>query len=160
MRDKLQSPAPSSVSMNHDPFYSSPFSQFYRRHTPYMGQPDFRIFELNKRLQQRTEVSEYRAGRFQYKHFKLLFKLCTVISRCWLGVSSAHVTTTLTIKKFTHLKLILFNKKIHSFLQRNTQLIYKLNGHDELIYYVIISRCYFFKTACSPFRIRASYLPL
>ena len=45
------------TKMNADPFYSSPFSQFYRRHTPYMGQPDIRIHELNKRLQQRSEVS-------------------------------------------------------------------------------------------------------
>ena len=45
-------------SMNSDPFYSSPFSVFPgRRHAPYMGQPDFRIYELNKRLQQRTEVT-------------------------------------------------------------------------------------------------------
>ncbi|XP_023029775.1 LIM domain-binding protein 2 Chi isoform X2 [Leptinotarsa decemlineata] len=29
-----------------------------RRHTPYFGQPDFRIYELNKRLQQRTEDSD------------------------------------------------------------------------------------------------------
>ncbi|CAH1784745.1 unnamed protein product [Owenia fusiformis] len=28
------------------------------RHTPYMGQPDYRIYELNKRLQQRTEESD------------------------------------------------------------------------------------------------------
>lgn len=28
-----------------------------RRHTPYFGQPDYRVYELNKRLQQRTEVS-------------------------------------------------------------------------------------------------------
>lgn len=28
-----------------------------RRHTPYFGQPDYRIYELNKRLQQRTEVN-------------------------------------------------------------------------------------------------------
>ncbi|XP_060084756.1 LIM domain-binding protein 2-like isoform X2 [Ylistrum balloti] len=28
------------------------------RHTPYMGQPDYRIHELNKRLQQRTEDSD------------------------------------------------------------------------------------------------------
>lgn len=41
---------------NYDPFYSSPLSLFYRRHTPYMGQPDYRIHELNKRLQQRSEV--------------------------------------------------------------------------------------------------------
>jgi hypothetical protein len=26
------------------------------RHTPYFGQPDYRIYEMNKRLQQRTEV--------------------------------------------------------------------------------------------------------
>lgn len=43
--------------MNTDPFYSSPFSMYSnRRHAPYMGQPDYRIYELNKRLQQRTEV--------------------------------------------------------------------------------------------------------
>ncbi|XP_075221921.1 LIM domain-binding protein 2-like isoform X2 [Lycorma delicatula] len=29
-----------------------------RRHTPYFGQPDYRIYELNKRLQQRTEESD------------------------------------------------------------------------------------------------------
>jgi hypothetical protein len=29
-----------------------------RRHTPYLGQPDYRIYELNKRLQQRSEVSD------------------------------------------------------------------------------------------------------
>lgn len=28
------------------------------RHTPYMGQPDYRIYELNKRLQQRSEESD------------------------------------------------------------------------------------------------------
>ncbi|KAI0213300.1 LIM domain-binding protein 2 [Lamellibrachia satsuma] len=46
------------VNMNVDPFYASPLSQFYRRQTPFMGQPDFRIYELNKRLQQRTEESD------------------------------------------------------------------------------------------------------
>ncbi|XP_048512333.1 LIM domain-binding protein 1-A isoform X3 [Athalia rosae] len=29
-----------------------------RRHTPYFGQPDYRLYELNKRLQQRTEESD------------------------------------------------------------------------------------------------------
>nr|BAO05324.1 LIM-domain binding protein [Bombyx mori] len=29
-----------------------------RRHTPYFGQPDYRVYELNKRLQQRTEDSD------------------------------------------------------------------------------------------------------
>ncbi|XP_039281754.1 LIM domain-binding protein 1 isoform X2 [Nilaparvata lugens] len=29
-----------------------------RRHTPYFGQPDYRMYELNKRLQQRTEESD------------------------------------------------------------------------------------------------------
>ncbi|XP_066150558.1 LIM domain-binding protein 2-like isoform X2 [Euwallacea fornicatus] len=29
-----------------------------RRHTPYFGQPDYRIYELNKRLQQRAEDSD------------------------------------------------------------------------------------------------------
>ncbi|CAN7992223.1 unnamed protein product, partial [Ixodes hexagonus] len=41
-----------------DPFYSSPFSPYFRRHTPYFGQPDYRIYEMNKRLQQRTEESD------------------------------------------------------------------------------------------------------
>ena len=31
-------------------------SMLYRRHTPYFGQPDYRVYEINKRLQQRTEV--------------------------------------------------------------------------------------------------------
>ncbi|XP_022091797.1 LIM domain-binding protein 2-like isoform X2 [Acanthaster planci] len=31
---------------------------FYRRHTPFVSQPDYRIYELNKRLQQRTEESD------------------------------------------------------------------------------------------------------
>ncbi|KAL3044501.1 hypothetical protein OYC64_012905 [Pagothenia borchgrevinki] len=41
-----------------DPFYSSPFGPFYRRHAPYMVQPEYRIYEMNKRLQARTEVSK------------------------------------------------------------------------------------------------------
>ncbi|GFV45074.1 LIM domain-binding protein 2 [Trichonephila clavipes] len=41
-----------------DPFYASPFSNYFRRHTPYFGQPDYRIYEMNKRLQQRTEESD------------------------------------------------------------------------------------------------------
>ena len=47
----------------HDPFYSSPFGPFYRRHSPYMVQPEYRIYEMNKRLQARTEVSWSRAER-------------------------------------------------------------------------------------------------
>uniref|UniRef100_A0A8C6V1F8 LIM domain binding 2a n=1 Tax=Neogobius melanostomus TaxID=47308 RepID=A0A8C6V1F8_9GOBI len=43
---------------NHDPFYSSPFGPFYRRHSPYMVQPEYRIYEMNKRLQARTEESD------------------------------------------------------------------------------------------------------
>uniref|UniRef100_A0AAY4A3I6 LIM interaction domain-containing protein n=1 Tax=Denticeps clupeoides TaxID=299321 RepID=A0AAY4A3I6_9TELE len=39
----------------HDPFYSSPFGPFYRRHSPYMVQPEYRIYEMNKRLQSRSE---------------------------------------------------------------------------------------------------------
>lgn len=31
---------------------------FFRRHTPYFGQPDYRLYELNKRLQQRSEESD------------------------------------------------------------------------------------------------------
>ncbi|XP_068449275.1 LIM domain-binding protein 2a isoform X3 [Clinocottus analis] len=42
----------------HDPFYSSPFGPFYRRHAPYMVQPEYRIYEMNKRLQTRTEESD------------------------------------------------------------------------------------------------------
>uniref|UniRef100_A0A8C9RPE3 LIM domain binding 2 n=1 Tax=Scleropages formosus TaxID=113540 RepID=A0A8C9RPE3_SCLFO len=42
----------------HDPFYSSPFGPFYRRHSPYMIQPEYRIYEMNKRLQSRTEESD------------------------------------------------------------------------------------------------------
>uniref|UniRef100_T1IZ74 LIM interaction domain-containing protein n=1 Tax=Strigamia maritima TaxID=126957 RepID=T1IZ74_STRMM len=49
-------PAPNMAAS--DPFYSSPFSPYFRRHTPYFGQPDYRIYELNKRLQQRTEESD------------------------------------------------------------------------------------------------------
>ncbi|XP_021115905.1 LIM domain-binding protein 2 isoform X4 [Heterocephalus glaber] len=45
-------------STPHDPFYSSPFGPFYRRHTPYMVQPEYRIYEMNKRLQSRTEDSD------------------------------------------------------------------------------------------------------
>ncbi|XP_028657613.1 LIM domain-binding protein 2 isoform X2 [Erpetoichthys calabaricus] len=45
-------------STPHDPFYSSPFGPFYRRHTPYMVQPEYRIYEMNKRLQSRTEESD------------------------------------------------------------------------------------------------------
>nr|XP_013035780.1 LIM domain-binding protein 2 isoform X3 [Anser cygnoides] len=44
-------------STPHDPFYSSPFGPFYRRHTPYMVQPEYRIYEMNKRLQSRTEIA-------------------------------------------------------------------------------------------------------
>lgn len=42
-----------------DSVYSHLMSALYRRHTPYMGQPDYRIHELNKRLQQRSEVGVY-----------------------------------------------------------------------------------------------------
>ncbi|KAJ8014834.1 hypothetical protein DPEC_G00019870 [Dallia pectoralis] len=42
----------------HDPFYSSPFGPFYRRHSPYTVQPEYRIYEMNKRLQSRTEESD------------------------------------------------------------------------------------------------------
>ncbi|KAK9399023.1 LIM domain-binding protein 2 [Crotalus adamanteus] len=44
---------------SHDPFYSSPFGPFYRRHTSYMVQPEYRIYEMNKRLQVRSEVSAH-----------------------------------------------------------------------------------------------------
>ncbi|MEQ2174221.1 hypothetical protein GOODEAATRI_005626 [Goodea atripinnis] len=51
------SPGATMSNPTHDPFYSSPFGPFYRRHSPYMVQPEFRIYEMNKRLQARTEVS-------------------------------------------------------------------------------------------------------
>ncbi|XP_078449116.1 LIM domain-binding protein 2-like isoform X3 [Lampetra planeri] len=51
-------PPPHGPPPPHDPFYSSPFGPFYRRHTPYVTQPDYRIYELNKRLQARTEESD------------------------------------------------------------------------------------------------------
>ncbi|XP_033220306.1 LIM domain-binding protein 2 isoform X3 [Belonocnema kinseyi] len=58
---------PGQPHMHNDPFYCSPFGSPYyrslpvpRRHTPYFnhGQPDYRLYELNKRLQQRTEESD------------------------------------------------------------------------------------------------------
>ncbi|KZC12172.1 LIM domain-binding protein 2 [Dufourea novaeangliae] len=56
---------PGQPHMHNDPFYCSPFGSHYfrslpvpRRHTPYFGQPDYRLYELNKRLQQRTEESD------------------------------------------------------------------------------------------------------
>ncbi|KAG7190191.1 hypothetical protein KM043_006316 [Ampulex compressa] len=50
---------PGQPHMHNDPFYCSPFgSHYFRRHTPYFGQPDYRLYELNKRLQQRTEESD------------------------------------------------------------------------------------------------------
>ena len=57
-----------AVNMNVDPFYATPLSQFYRRQTPFMGQPDFRIYELNKRLQQRTEVSASTVISFCFRY--------------------------------------------------------------------------------------------
>ncbi|XP_006714040.1 LIM domain-binding protein 2 isoform X3 [Homo sapiens] len=54
-------------STPHDPFYSSPFGPFYRRHTPYMVQPEYRIYEMNKRLQSRTE-DLYMASENQLCH--------------------------------------------------------------------------------------------
>lgn len=56
MRPSLNGMSPNGSPS--DPFYSSPFSCYFRRHTPYFGQPDFRIYEMNKRLQTRTEVSD------------------------------------------------------------------------------------------------------
>ncbi|XP_011298882.1 LIM domain-binding protein 2 isoform X4 [Fopius arisanus] len=56
---------PGQPHMHNDPFYCSPFGTPYyrslpvpRRHTPYFQQPDIRLYELNKRLQQRTEESD------------------------------------------------------------------------------------------------------
>lgn len=41
------------------------FFFFIRRHTPYGNQTDYRIFELNKRLQNWTEVTEPQTYRTQ-----------------------------------------------------------------------------------------------
>ncbi|GFU48252.1 LIM domain-binding protein 2 [Nephila pilipes] len=55
MKQMFSQPIPGGPAM--DPFYSSPFSSYFRRQTPYFGQPDYRIYEMNKRLQQRTDAS-------------------------------------------------------------------------------------------------------
>ncbi|XP_025067223.1 LIM domain-binding protein 2 isoform X10 [Alligator sinensis] len=55
-------------STPHDPFYSSPFGPFYRRHTPYMVQPEYRIYEMNKRLQSRTETADVHLSLNLAKH--------------------------------------------------------------------------------------------
>lgn len=69
-------------SASHDPFYSSPFGPFYRRHTPYMVQPEYRIYEMNKRLQARSEVS----ARSQASHCAL----DRLTSRLWPGALQLH----------------------------------------------------------------------
>ncbi|XP_070541490.1 LIM domain-binding protein 2-like isoform X1 [Ptychodera flava] len=61
-------PMPSPVGMDHrDPggpggaMYNHEHLKSYEpkmRHTPFVSQPDYRIYELNKRLQQRTEESD------------------------------------------------------------------------------------------------------
>ncbi|XP_054708729.1 LIM domain-binding protein 2-like isoform X1 [Uloborus diversus] len=56
MKQMFSQPIPGGPAM--DPFYSSPFSSYFRRQTPYFGQPDYRIYEMNKRLQQRTDESD------------------------------------------------------------------------------------------------------
>ncbi|RVE48367.1 hypothetical protein evm_006928 [Chilo suppressalis] len=40
------------------PLYHPIPDPYFRRHAPYFGQPDYRVYELNKRLQQRTEDSD------------------------------------------------------------------------------------------------------
>ncbi|KPJ15348.1 LIM domain-binding protein 2 [Papilio machaon] len=40
------------------PIYHPIPDPYFRRHAPYFGQPDYRVYELNKRLQQRTEDSD------------------------------------------------------------------------------------------------------
>ncbi|XP_061691041.1 LIM domain-binding protein 2a isoform X6 [Syngnathoides biaculeatus] len=55
---RSEAPNRTMSNPNHDPFYSSPFGPFYRRHSPYMVQPEYRIYEMNKRLQTRTEESD------------------------------------------------------------------------------------------------------
>lgn len=53
----------------------------YRRHTPYGNQTDYRIFELNKRLQNWTEVRRYfgtghfwDAGTAAWHHFRFIWQ--------------------------------------------------------------------------------------
>uniref|UniRef100_A0A8D1T4U2 Uncharacterized protein n=1 Tax=Sus scrofa TaxID=9823 RepID=A0A8D1T4U2_PIG len=72
-------------STPHDPFYSSPFGPFYRRHTPYMVQPEYRVYEMNKRLQSRTEVSTPTLGVCLCNFFFFFFfcKLC--MSSSWVA---------------------------------------------------------------------------
>lgn len=50
-------PGPGPMPM-HGPMNGPMNPNFFRRHTPYFGQPDYRLYELNKRLQQRTEDSD------------------------------------------------------------------------------------------------------
>ncbi|KAB0342159.1 hypothetical protein FD754_019085 [Muntiacus muntjak] len=63
-------------STPHDPFYSSPFGPFYRRHTPYMVQPEYRIYEMNKRLQSRTEGGE----PLNINDICVLLSMCVTVS--------------------------------------------------------------------------------
>lgn len=89
-------------SAPHDPFYSSPFGPFYRRHTPYMVQPEYRIYEMNKRLQSRTEVSTSTLGVCSRIFFS---KWCTGFSRgCRLNsVGSVPLDTTTYVEMSTRM---------------------------------------------------------
>ena len=91
-----------------DPFYSSPFGPFYRRHSPYMVQPEYRIYEMNKRLQSRTEVSSaqyrtlcngtgFRQRTGLPRYLKVLGCLFSGINVCvfgsaqWFNLESGHI---------------------------------------------------------------------
>lgn len=49
-----------------------------RRHTPYFGQPDYRMYELNKRLQQRTEVRECCICLLDYPSWRIHDQTCFI----------------------------------------------------------------------------------
>ena len=72
-------------STPHDPFYSSPFGPFYRRHTPYMVQPEYRVYEMNKRLQSRTEVSTPTLGVCLCNFFFFFFFFLQTVHELFLG---------------------------------------------------------------------------
>ena len=59
-----------------------------------MGQPDYRIYELNKRLQQRTDVSVSIESRFDL----LLFYFCLTYNIFFVGLT---LSTKFLISLFT-----------------------------------------------------------
>ncbi|XP_054167530.1 LIM domain-binding protein 2-like isoform X2 [Oppia nitens] len=49
-------PTHGSIPPPQDGIYTSPMMYSNGRHTPYFGQPDYRVYEMNKRFQQRAEL--------------------------------------------------------------------------------------------------------